>query len=95
MAEQRKTAMEIGKSYMIRSVTHYYVGKLAEITDEEYVLENASWVADTGRFSDCLKEGNFSELEPFVDPVYVNRGGIIDKTLWNHDLPRERIPNKE
>ena len=90
----RNTALEVSKSYLIRTVTHYYVGKLKKITDGELVLSDASWIADTGRFHNCLKEGSgmFVELEPFVSDVLVFRGGMIDATEWKHELPREQRP---
>ena len=38
-------------SLLIRTVTHYYVGEVAENPDDRYVaLTKASWVPDTGRF---------------------------------------------
>lgn len=78
----------IGKNYFIRTVTMILVGKLEEVYDNELVLSTAAWVADTGRFADCLKYGEkiINEIEPFQDSVIVGRGSIIDMTIWNHDL---------
>ena len=83
-------SFEIGRQYLIRTVTLYYTGILTRITETDLVLENAAWIADTGRFSTALKTGSLSEVEPFVDPVIVPRGGIIDATNWPHALPREQ-----
>lgn len=83
--------LEIGKSYFIRTVTMYTVGKLKAINNNEFLLEQASWVADCGRFSAALKTGTLDEVEPFVDDVVVNRGSIVDITEWRHNLPTEQI----
>lgn len=70
---------EIGANYLIRTVTMYDVGRLVGVTDQELVLEDASWVADTGRFGEALKTLKFNELEPFPSGrVIIGRGGIID-----------------
>jgi hypothetical protein len=80
---------EVGKSYLIRTVTMCNVGRLVYVGDKELVLEDAAWFSDTGRFSQCLSKGVFNECEPFPDgKVIVGRGAIIDAALWNHKLPR-------
>jgi len=69
----------IGANYLIRTVTMIDTGRLVEVTPMELVLEDAAWVADTGRFSDALKKSEFSEVEPFPsDRVIIGRGSIID-----------------
>lgn len=83
-------SLKIGNSYLVRCVTHYYVGRLISITDSDLVLEEASWVADTGRFSDCLKNGSLKEVEPFFGEVIVSRGAVVDITIWKHKLPSEQ-----
>ena len=83
-------SFEVGKNYLIRSVTMYYTGRLARITETDLLLEDAAWIADTGRFATALKTGVLNEVEPFADPVIVPRGCIVDATLWSHPLPREQ-----
>ena len=82
----------IGTSYLIRTVTHIQVGRLINITDKEIFLEDASWIADTGRFNNILKNGiesdDDSEIEPFTDIVGINRGALIDFVKYNHTLPK-------
>lgn len=80
----------VGKKYFIRTVTMHLVGKLIKITDKELLLEDASWIADSGRFHDALKTGEFDEIEPFVNDVIVNRNSVIDATEWRFDLPKEQ-----
>lgn len=81
---------EVGKAYLIRTVTHIDVGIVKSVGEKELVLEDASWVADTGRFHDALKSGTLDEVEPYIDDVILGRGAIIDATRWGHDLPREQ-----
>jgi hypothetical protein len=82
---------EIGKNYFIRTVTMSHVGKLEAVYDDTLVLSSASWVADTGRFSDAMTLGleamDSSELEPFVNNVIISRGALIDMTIYNFPLP--------
>ena len=74
--------MEVGKDYFIRTVTHYYTGRLIWVGEKEIVLESVCWIADTGRFNEFVKGGSGNETEPFpVDqPVVIGRGAIIDMT---------------
>mgnify|MGYP001106916061 CR=1 FL=1 len=81
-------SFEVGQTYLIRTVTMFYTGRVVAITDSDLVLEDAAWIADTGRFSDCLETGVLNEVEPFLDKVIVARGGIVDATPWTHPLPR-------
>jgi hypothetical protein len=81
---------KIGKNYFIRTVTLFYTGKLIRVTSKEIVLENAAWIADTGRFMDAIKTGKLNEVEPFQDDVIIGRGAIVDATVWKHALPREQ-----
>jgi hypothetical protein len=81
---------EIGKNYLIRTVTMIQLGKLKKVTDKELLLSDACWVADTGLFTDALKDGKLNEVEMFQRDVIVGRGGIIDATEWLTDLPKTR-----
>ena len=81
----------VGKAYLIRTVTMIQTGRLVAVYDKELVLEEAAWVADTGRFNDALSKGTLNEIEPFPDgPVIVGRGAICDAAIWSHPLPRKQ-----
>lgn len=84
------SAFELGKNYLIRTVTMIDTGRLVDITDNELVLEDAAWIADTGRFSKSLTTCDFSEVEPFPDgaKVIVGRGAIVD-AVEIPKLPRD------
>lgn len=89
-AEEEPHPYDIGKAYLIRTVTHYYTGRLIQITKNELVLEDAAWIADTGRFYQALTEGNFDEVEPYKSKVIVGRGAIVDCVEWTNSLPRDQ-----
>ena len=75
---------EIGAIYLIRTVTMIDTGRLVAVTDQELVLEDAAWIADTGRFSDALKKSEFGEVEPFPNGrIIVGRGSVIDAVQIN------------
>ncbi len=79
----------IGKNYLIRTVTMTIFGQLIEVHDQELVIWDAAWIADTGRFHDALINGSFNEVEPFPDgKVIVGRGSVIDAVELS--LPLER-----
>jgi hypothetical protein len=73
------SAWEIGKIYLIRTVTMIDTGRVVAVTEHEIILEEAAWIADTGRFADAVKNATFGEVEPFPDGrVIIGRGSIID-----------------
>lgn len=80
---------KIGQAYLIRTVTHYYTGRLARVTQQEIVLETAAWIADTGRYSVALKSGQLNEIEPIIGPAVIGRGAIVDAVEWPHNLPEK------
>lgn len=86
------SAWIIGSKYFIRTVTMSQVGEVVAVTKQEIVLKNASWIANTGRFSDTLKSGDFSEIEPFPQgKVIVGRGAIIDAVEVIFELPSVQV----
>lgn len=89
LSNGKSHSLKVGEKYFVRSVTHYYTGKLLDVTDADIVLGDAAWIADTGRFAEALKTGKFNEVEPFPDQVVINRDGLIDISPWPHSLPRE------
>lgn len=64
------------------------VGRLEWVGDKELELSSASWIADTGRFYNALKEGKLNEVEPFSNNILIGRGSLIDATVWTHALPQ-------
>lgn len=84
------SAWEIGKNYLIRTVTMIDTGRLVAVTEHELVLEDAAWIADTGRFADAVIEAEFGEVEPFpAGRVVLGRGAVID-AVQIRDIPRSQ-----
>ena len=82
-----------GKSYFFRTVTYHIIGTVVreckEIGTGIYCLKDASWVADSGRFMQAIKDGKLSEVEPVGD-WYINIQSVTDFGPWNHLLPMEQ-----
>ena len=87
--ETQASPYQVGQSYLIRTVTLYYTGRVKRVTPKELVLEDAAWVPDTGRFSDALKTGALNEIEPMGE-IIIGRGAVIDASVWSHKLPTEK-----
>lgn len=77
----------IGANYLVRTATMIDAGRLVAVTPHELILEDASWIADTGRFGKALATGSFSEVEMFPKgQVIIGRGSLIDAVQIG-DLP--------
>jgi hypothetical protein len=79
----------IGKKWFIRTVTYHLVGKVTKRVGGFLVLEDASWVADSGRFMQAIKNGTLNEVEP-VGAALVNISAITDAFPWKHALPKDQ-----
>ena len=82
--------VEVGKSYLFRTVTHIEVGKVKSIDGVFITLEDASWIPDTGRYHDCLAKGIFNEVEPYPLTTTINSSALINFAPWPHKLPGEQ-----
>lgn len=88
--QEKQLPYKVGSQVFIRCVTHYQTGRIKEIVGDFLVLEDAAWIADTGRFSDALTSGEFNEVEPIKGLCIVNTGAIVDSFEWEGPLPRIR-----
>ena len=79
----------VGKKLFIRTVTYHCVGKVKNRMGAFIELEKASWIGDSGRFSNAIKEGTLNEVEP-VGTMWVNLSSIVDFFPWRHTLPTEQ-----
>lgn len=79
----------VGDCVLIRTVTMTQVGRITAIYPGELVLEDAAWVADTGRFHEAIAKGTLHEVEAVDGRVIVGRGAIVDVFQWRHKLPLE------
>jgi len=80
--------MNIGDKVFIRTVTYHYTGRVIAQDDGFVTLEEAAWVADSGRFAQALSDGTLEEVEPYPDRVQVALSAIVDVSPWLHNLPR-------
>lgn len=80
----------IGKKLFIRTVTYHLTGKVVKRIGNFIQLENASWIADSGRFMQAIKDGELSEVEP-VGEAWVNLNSVTDMFPWKHALPDKQI----
>ena len=79
----------LGKKFLFRTVTVYLVGKVKKVMGKILELETASWVADTGRFMNAIKEGKLNEVEP-VGQAFINLDSVTDFFPWRFALPTKQ-----
>lgn len=79
----------VGSKYFFRTVTYHLVGEVKKIVGRFAYLKNASWVADSGRFMDCIKDGKYNEVEPVGD-AFINLDSVTDFFPWKHPLPKDQ-----
>jgi hypothetical protein len=89
-ATNSKRVIAVGNQILVRLVTHYHVGRVVEIGDGYAILEDAAWVASTGRFGDALATGTLDEVEPCAGRVEIGLGAVVDAHPWPHTLPAVR-----
>jgi hypothetical protein len=78
----------VGSKFYFRTVTYHSVGEVKKIVGRFAYLKNASWIADSGRFNEAIKNGTLSEVEPVGD-AFVNLDTVVDFFPWKHALPKE------
>ena len=88
--EKMDVPFKIGSCYFIRTVTYFATGRVKAIVGNFLVLEDAAWIADTGRFKEAIMEGKLSEVEPVEVNMYLNVNSITDAFDWGHKLPRSQ-----
>lgn len=89
--QEENAYYKVGETIFIRTVTHILIGKLVAVYHNELVIEDASWIADTGRYANALLDfKNLNEVEPYPDgiQVIVGRGAIIDAHMTTQKPPR-------
>ena len=92
IAEEKKiNAYEdmVGQKFFFRTVTYHTVGEVKKIVGRFAYLKDASWVADSGRFMEAIKNGTLNEVEPVGD-AFVNIDTVVDFFPWKHKLPMEQ-----
>ena len=80
----------IGHKFFFRTVTYHITGKVIGRIGSILKLENAAWIADSGRFMECIKNGTLNEVEP-VGKAYLNLSTVVDFFDWKHELPTKQL----
>lgn len=80
ISDKAHSFLAVGTIYSFRTVTMIYVGRLLAISEQEFLIEDAAWVAETERWADFVKHGKAKEVEPYCAPVVLNRGAMLDVT---------------
>ena len=78
----------VGGKYFFRTVTYHVLGKVKKQIGQFLELEQASWIADSGRLADFLK-GNIDKAE--IEPTkkhFINLETCVDFFEWKYDLPK-------
>lgn len=90
---KQTSALPVGSKVFIRTVTHAFTGLVKSVSEREIVLTNAAWIADTGRYTQAMATGKFSEVEPYPPEmrVIINHEAVIDKMAVEWDLPTEQV----
>lgn len=75
--ESNINIFEIGKAYHIETISKYYYGVVKNIQEGFVILENASWIAHTGRYSEAMQKSNAytnssAEIEVIGDICIIN-----------------------
>ena len=79
---------EVGSAYLIRTVTYHVLGRVKKIQGNFIVLDEASWVADSGKFSLAIEKGELAEIE-YVGKAIVSMTAIVDAYPWGNKIPKE------
>ena len=80
----------VGEKFYFRTVTYHLTGRVKKVIGSILELENAAWIADSGRFMNAIKEGKLNEVEP-VGRAYINIQSVTDFFPWKHALPEKQI----
>lgn len=80
----------VGEKFYFRTVTYHLTGRVKKVIGSILELENAAWIADSGRFMNAIKDGKLSEVEP-VGRAFINISATTDFFPWKHKLPETQI----
>ncbi len=80
----------VGEKFFFRTITYHMTGRVKKVIGSILELENAAWIADSGRFMNAIKEGKLNEVEP-VGRAYINISSVVDFFPWKHALPEKQV----
>ena len=76
----------VGEKFFFRTVTYHLTGRVKKVIGNLLQLEDAAWIADSGRFMQAIENGVLNEVEP-VGIAFININSITDFFPWKHKLP--------
>lgn len=91
MTHHEKTCTPtIGQNYYVRTLSDHWVGRLVAIGPHCFLLEDAAWIADTGRYlTNFMESGKAEGMEiEIVGTICVQWHAWLP---WRHELFKERI----
>lgn len=90
--QMKKSIFQVGKNYLIRTVTMIYTGEFVGIEGDYILIKNAAWIPETARWMDTVASGMFNEVEPYPDTaiVGINRQASLDVVEVDWKLPRDQ-----
>ena len=88
---ERKEFWEIGKDYMVRTVTMIYLGVLKNFNDKELLFEDVAWIPETSRWNEFVRGAKPNEMEPYPNDVIIGRSALLDATVMTKKIEREVI----
>lgn len=85
------TALTPGECYRFTDVTSMiYIGRLVEVVGPHTaVIEDAAWIASTGRLHEFVRNGRVAGME--VEPIGVRCIHWAGWEPWPHKLLREAV----
>jgi hypothetical protein len=69
-----------GAYYVIVTAAPFYHGKLTMANDQYYALEDAVWVADTGKASEFYRDPSKATEVEEIGPILIERTSVISIT---------------
>lgn len=88
---KRITQLEVGETYLFEQGLSLYLGRVVSIDGPHtVVIDEASWVAETGRRNEFMRRGKAEgmEIELLHYPKGIHWSGW---TWWPHPLPKESV----
>ena len=89
MATDLPPHLEIGKTYFVWGAKDNWIGRLVAIGPHSVTLVDASWVAQSGRLHQFVRDGKAPSME--LEPVGVVCVQWPSWIPWEHPLPKEAV----
>lgn len=85
-----KDMFKVGSKVFLWGLNKMTTGTIVALHDDSVILDNASWVADSGRFHEFMQDpaSKASEVEMYPGKIQLNTATLIDATLVS-SIPKE------